>query len=462
MATDLSTPDRAPQSDSADRGTAAAARPTLAERATADGVRFLLAVFVDLTGKPCAKLVPVEAADELEREGVGFAGYAVGAIGQQPCDPDLIAIPDLASYTPLPWVREGLALVHCDPHVEGKPWHFAPRVILKKLLAEAAARQLELFAGAEVEYFLVARGPDGTLSPADSKDVEARPCYDARGLTRMYDHLTGISTAMNALGWGNYANDHEDANGQFEQNFAYAEALTTADRVITARYLISVLAEQRGMIATFMPKPFADRTGSGMHLHLSLWRDGEPQFPDAGDARGFGLSPLAYGFLGGILEHAAGLQAVLAPTVNSYKRTGATSTRSGATWSPSRITYGGNDRTHFVRIPDHHRIELRGGDGAANPYLALAAVLAAGLDGVARDVDPGAPGTGSDAVARPELPPTLLHAVDALGADPVVTAALDAAGPGVAAYFGALKREEFLDWHSTVGAWEHDRYLTAF
>ena len=462
MATDLSTPDRAPQSDSADRGTAAAARPTLAERATADGVRFLLAVFVDLTGKPCAKLVPVEAAAELEREGVGFAGYAVGAIGQQPCDPDLIAIPDLASYTPLPWVREGLALVHCDPHVEGKPWHFAPRVILKKLLAEAAARQLELFAGAEVEYFLVSLGPDGTLSPADSKDVEARPCYDARGLTRMYDHLTGISTAMNALGWGNYANDHEDANGQFEQNFAYADALTTADRVITARYLISVLAEQRGMIATFMPKPFADRTGSGMHLHLSLWRDGEPQFPDAGDARGFGLSPLAYGFLGGILEHAAGLQAVLAPTVNSYKRTGATSTRSGATWSPSRITYGGNDRTHFVRIPDHHRIELRGGDGAANPYLALAAVLAAGLDGVARDVDPGAPGTGSDAVVRPELPPTLLHAVDALGADPVVTAALDAAGSGVAEYFAALKRAEFFDWHSTVGAWEHDRYLTAF
>ncbi|WP_433508300.1 type III glutamate--ammonia ligase [Pseudonocardia halophobica] len=434
--------------------------PSLAERAQADGVRFLLALFVDLTGKPCAKLVPVEAADELQHEGVGFAGYAVGAIGQQPCDPDLIAIPDLDSYTPLPWVREGLALVHCDPHVEGRPWHFAPRVILKKLLAEAKAQDLELFAGAEVEYFLVRRDADGTLAPADSKDVEARPCYDARGLTRMYDHLTGISAAMNALGWGNYANDHEDANGQFEQNFAYADALTTADRVITARYLISVLAEQRGMTATFMPKPFADRTGSGMHLHLSLWRDGEPRFPDADDARGFGLSELAYRFLGGILDHAPGMQAVLAPTVNSYKRTGATSTRSGATWSPRRATYGGNDRTHFVRIPDHHRIELRGGDGSANPYLALAAALAAGLDGIARDVDPGAP--GADGVVRPELPPTLLHAVEALDADPVVTAGLDAAGPGVAEYFAALKREEFFDWHGTVGSWEHDRYLTAF
>ncbi|GAA2900417.1 type III glutamate--ammonia ligase [Pseudonocardia halophobica] len=458
MASDTST---LPRTEPAPATPAAAVTtPSLAERAQADGVRFLLALFVDLTGKPCAKLVPVEAADELQHEGVGFAGYAVGAIGQQPCDPDLIAIPDLDSYTPLPWVREGLALVHCDPHVEGRPWHFAPRVILKKLLAEAKAQDLELFAGAEVEYFLVRRDADGTLAPADSKDVEARPCYDARGLTRMYDHLTGISAAMNALGWGNYANDHEDANGQFEQNFAYADALTTADRVITARYLISVLAEQRGMTATFMPKPFADRTGSGMHLHLSLWRDGEPRFPDADDARGFGLSELAYRFLGGILDHAPGMQAVLAPTVNSYKRTGATSTRSGATWSPRRATYGGNDRTHFVRIPDHHRIELRGGDGSANPYLALAAALAAGLDGIARDVDPGAPGT--DGVVRPELPPTLLHAVEALGADPVVTAGLDAAGPGVAEYFAALKREEFFDWHGTVGSWEHDRYLTAF
>lgn len=434
----------------------------LGSRAKADGVRFLLALFVDLAGKPCAKLVPVEAAEELQHEGVGFAGYAVGAIGQQPSDPDLVAIPDPTSYTPLPWVREGLALVHCDPHVEGEPWRFAPRVILKSVLERARIQRLELFAGAEVEYFLVSRDADGRLAPADAKDVEARPCYDARGLTRMYDHLTSVSSAMNALCWGNYANDHEDANGQFEQNFAYADALTTADRVITARYLISVLAEQRGMTATFMPKPFADRTGSGMHLHLSMWRDGTPLFPADTDERPFGLSQLAYGFLAGILDHANGMQAVLAPTVNSYKRTGATSTRSGATWSPRRATYGGNDRTHFVRIPDHNRIELRGGDGSANPYLALAATLAAGLDGIDRGLDPGAAGAGADAPVRPDLPPTLLHAVEALDADPVVRAALDAAGPGVSEYFAALKREEFLEWHATVGSWEHDRYLTAF
>jgi glutamine synthetase len=433
----------------------------LATRARADGVRFLLALFVDLTGKPCAKLVPVEAADELQHEGVGFAGYAVGAMGQQPSDPDLIALPDLASYAPLPWVREGLALVHCDPHVEGKPWPYAPRVILKTLLERARAQQLELFAGAEVEYFLVSRDADGRLAPADAKDTSAQPCYDARGLTRMYEHLTAVSTAMNALGWANYANDHEDGNGQFEQNFAYADALTTADRVITARYLISVLAEQRGMTATFMPKPFSDRTGSGMHLHLSLWRDGAALFPDGADERALGLSEVAYSFLAGILEHAPGLQAVLAPTVNSYKRTGAVSTRSGATWSPRHASYGGNDRTHFIRVPDGNRIEMRGGDGSANPYLALAAALAAGLDGIERGLDPGEPGA-DDGTKRPELPLTLLHAVDALATDPVVGGALDAAGPGVCDYFAGLKREEFFAWHNTVGSWEVDRYLTAF
>ena len=422
----------------------------LAARARADGVRFLLALFVDLAGKPCAKLVPVEAAEALQQEGVGFAGFAVGAIGQQPSDPDLIAIPDMASYTVLPQVREGLALVHCDPHVNGRPWRFAPRVILKSLLARAG--ELKLFAGAEVEYFLVKRTADGELVPADGRDDHVRPCYDARGLTRMYDHLTGVSSAMNELGWGNYANDHEDANGQFEQNFAYADALTTADRVITARYLISTLAERRGMTATFMPKPFADQTGSGMHLHLSLWRDDAPLFPGDGD---HGLSALAHRFLAGILEHAPGMQMVLAPTVNSYKRTGATSTRSGATWSPRRATYGGNDRTHYVRIPDCNRIELRGGDGAANPYLALAVALAAGLDGIERGLAPDAP-------ERPELPPTLLHAIEAFQADSVIGDALDAAGLGVGEYFASLKREEFFDWHSTVGSWEHDHYLTAF
>ncbi len=278
---------------------------TLAELAEASATKFILALFVDLRGKPCAKLVPVEAVDLLATEGVGFAGYAVGAMGQEPKDPDLMAMPDPESFTPIPFIKDGLAIVHCDPHVEGRPWPYAPRVILKSLIQRAADAGFEPWVGAEVEYFLLTRGADGTLATADTADTAAQPCYDARGVTRMYDHLTAISTAMNTLGWSNYANDHEDGNGQFEQNFQFADALTTADRVVTLRYLLSMIAAERGMVATFMPKPFSDRTGSGLHLHLSLTCGGTPVFPpEESDDRGLGLSPTAYAFIGGILDHA--------------------------------------------------------------------------------------------------------------------------------------------------------------
>lgn len=436
----------------------------LATLAAQSGTTFILALFVDLNGKPCAKLVPVEAVEELATEGVGFAGYAVGAMGQEPKDPDLMAIPDVASFTPIPFVKEGLAIVHCDPHVGGRPWPYAPRNILKSLIRQAADAGFEPWVGAEVEYFLLKRDAGGKLVPADDDDNAAQPCYDARGVTRMYDHLVAISTAMNILGWGNYANDHEDGSGQFEQNFKYAEALVTADRVVTLRYLLNVMAAERGMIATFMPKPFADKTGSGLHLHISLTSGGTPVFPAQGeDTLGAGLSETAYSFIAGILDHACALQALIAPTVNSYKRTGATATASGASWAPRTPTWGGNDRTHYIRIPDGSRLELRGGDGAANPYLAIAGALAAGLDGVKRSLTPGPVGSGPGG----SLPLTLVHAVDDFEADPVLTAMLDAAqgdwtdAGSVAAYYANLKREEFFAWHSHVGSWEHDRYLTA-
>ncbi|GLP73326.1 glutamine synthetase [Mycobacterium antarcticum] len=434
----------------------------LADLAREAGTTFVLALFVDLRGKPCAKLVPVEAIDVLATEGVGFAGYAVGAMGQEPRDPDLMAIPDPSSFTPIPFIKEGLALVHCDPHVLGEPWPYAPRNILKSLVARAAEAGFEPWVGAEVEYFLLTRNADGSLATADTADNAAQPCYDARGVTRMYDHLTTISTAMNQLGWSNYANDHEDANGQFEQNFQFAEALTTADRVVTLRYLLSMIAAERGMIATFMPKPFADRTGTGLHLHLSLTSGGAAMFPGdaASDGHGLGLSTTAYSFIAGILEHACALQAVVGPTVNSYKRTGALTTNSGASWAPRQPTYGGNDRTHYIRVPDDQRVELRGGDGSANPYLAIAAALGAGLDGIARNLDPGPIGTVADGSRA--LPPTLLHAVDDMVADDVITGVLDAVGDGVATYFADLKRNEFFTYHGTVSPWEIDQYLTAF
>ena len=435
-------------------------RTSLAARAEADGVRFLLATFTTLTGKPCAKLVPVSAADAFETDGVGFAGYAAGAMGQQPRDPDIVAIPDVGSYTPLHAVRPGLAIVHCDAYVEGRPYAYAPRVILRHQIELAKARRLELVAGAELEYFLVQRDPDGTLRAADGRDSAAQPCYDARGVTRMFEHLSAVSDVMAELGWGPYASDHEDGNGQFEQNFLHADALTTADRVVTARYVIQMLAEQRGMTATFMPKPFTDRTGSGLHLHASLWHEGAALFPASEpDPCGLGLSPLAYSFVAGLIEHAPALHALIAPTVNSYKRTGARTTASGATWAPRLATYGGNDRTHMVRVPDGNRVELRAGDGSANSYLALAATLAAGLDGIERSLDPGVPGGD---VGRP-LPRTLLDAVAALEASPVLRGVLDGVDPdaGVSDYYAALKREEFYTWHNTVSEWELDRYLTS-
>ncbi|GAC67346.1 type III glutamate--ammonia ligase [Gordonia soli] len=435
-------------------------RPSLSDLVEATGTTFILALFVTLSGKPCAKLVPAQAVTQLESDGVGFAGYAAGMMGQDPKDPDLVAMPDVTSFTPIPFVQPGLALVHCDPHVEGRPWPFAPRVILRETLRRAADLGFEVKVGAEIEYFLVDKDDAGRLTTADSSDTKRQPCYDARDVTRMYDHLTEISTAMNALGWGNYANDHEDANGQFEQNFDYDDAMVTADRVITARYLLSVIAERRGMQATFMPKPFTDRTGSGMHLHLSLWTADGSAFPDDTDAKGLGLSHTAYGFIAGILEHACALQGIIAPTVNSYKRTGATTTSSGATWSPRFATYGGNDRTHYLRVPDSNRVELRGGDGSANPYLAATAAIAAGLDGVERALDPGTPGSGES--PSDSLPMTLLHAMDSLASDSVLTAALDIVGSGVADYFMTRKREEFFAWHNTVSEWEIDHYLTAF
>lgn len=438
---------------------------SLADIARAHDVRFLLATFVDMTGKPCAKLVPVEAADQLEAGAMGFAGYAAGLIGQKPQDSDLIAIPDLASFTPVPFIKEGLAVIHCDPHVDGKPWPYAPRVILKNTLARLAGQGMQAKVGAEVEYFLVNKNPDGSLSTADPRDDSPRPCYDARGVTRMYEHLTSISEAMNGLGWGNYANDHEDAAGQFEQNFNYADALTTADRVVTLRYILNVLAEQRGMTATFMPKPFTDRTGTGLHFHLSLWSGAEALFPVDNGAddggRGLGLSALAYSFIGGILDHAPALQAFLAPTVNSYKRSGATTSSSGATWSPRKASFGGNDRTHMIRVPDNKRIELRSGDGSANPYLAIATAISAGLDGVEKSADPGHPsGPGESKPDAHLLPATLLHAVEALRRDPVILASLSGDAE-IGKYYADAKEEEFLSWHNQVSDWEVRTYLTS-
>lgn len=446
-------------------------RDDLRKRAEADGIEFFLAMFVDMHGKPCAKAVPMASFDMLMDGGAGFAGFAAGDLGQSPADPDITAVPDPASYTPLPW-KPGVAVLHCDPHVDGEPWPYAPRVILKRQLeALAAERGWQLMTGVEAEYSLLRRTADGKLEVADPLDSSAKPCYEAKGLTRMWDYLSTLSRSMNQLGWGNYANDHEDGNGQFESNFVYADAVTTADRTIFFRYMVHMLAHEAGMTATFMPKPFSTVTGNGLHLHQSLWTlDGEPLFSDDTDGRELGLSKTAYHYVGGLLEHGRAVAGVICPTVNSYKRIGVGKPNSGSTWAPAYVAYGGNNRTLMLRVPEGGRVEHRGVDGSANPYLASAALLAAGLDGIDRELEPGEPvrdnlfALEAEEVARrniAHLPKTLDSAISELVADPVLREALGKVPNGdYIDYYAQVKQAEFDAYHATVTDWEIERYLS--
>jgi glutamine synthetase len=435
------------------------------------GLEFFFAQFVDMYGRPSAKLVPAANLDDLVRDGAGFAGFAAGEIGQLPSDPDIAAIPDLDSFTLVPW-QQNLARFACDVTVEGEEWAYCPRTILRRQVARAKELGYDFKIGIELEYFLINRNDDGSIEIADAQDTLDKPCYDMAGLTRRYDFLTTVSRYCNEMGWGNYANDHEDANGQFEQNFAFDDALATCDKAIFFRYMVHTLAEQHGMIATFMPKPFTRLTGSGAHCHMSLWRDRENVFLDESDPRGLGLSETAYNFIGGLKKHARAYSGVTAPTVNSYKRLKLGSTTSGATWSPVWISYGYNNRTQMLRIPAPGRIEDRTIDGSANPYLAATAVLAAGLDGIENGLDAGEPNSENlysksydELTARGlrTLPANLFEAIGELESDGVLRRALGAGrGEDYVDYYARVKRDEWFRYHEQVTPWEINEYLTRF
>jgi len=437
------------------------------------GIEFLFAQFVDMHGKPNAKLVPAHHLDDLLSDGAGFAGFAAGDIGQGPHDPDLIAMPDVRSYTPLPW-KPGVARFACDVTVEGEEWPYCPRTILRHQLDRAAALGYEFRIGAELEYFLVRRCDDGSIEVADALDTLEQPCYDMRALTRNLDFVSTVSRNVTALGWDNYATDHEDANGQFEQNFEFDNALVTCDRAVFFRYMVEALAQEQGLIATFMPKPFAHLTGNGCHFHMSLWKDGENAFEvePADDPRGLGLSELAYQFVGGLKAHAKAYIAVTAPTVTSYKRLVVGAPTSGATWAPAYVSYGYNNRTQMLRIPGPGRIEDRTVDGSCNPYLAATVVLAAGLDGIERGLDPGEPNAlnlyETDEAQRKELgidvlPANLLDATRELERCDVLRAALGRArDEDYLDYYVGCKRREWQQAHEQITKWELDRYLQLF
>jgi len=435
------------------------------------GVEFYFAQFVDMYGRPSAKLVPAAYLDDLVSDGAGFAGFAAGEIGQLPSDPDIAAIPDLNSFTPVPW-EPSLARFACNVTVDGEEWPYDPRTILRRQLEKARTKGYEFNMGLELEYFLLKSDGNGGIQIADALDDLDKPCYDLRGLTRNYEFLRKVSNYVNGMGWGNYANDHEDANGQFEQNFTYSDALTSCDRAIFFRYMVHTLAQQQGLLATFMPKPFTDLTGNGCHFHMSLWDGDTNLFLDEDDARGLGLSETAYHFIGGLKKHAKAYSAVTAPTVNSYKRLKLGSTSSGATWSPVWISYGYNNRTQMLRIPAPGRVEDRTVDGSTNPYLAATVILAAGIDGIENRIDPGEPNSDNlysiphdelRARGLDTLPSNLLQATMELERDDVIREALgEARNEDYVDYFIKVKREEWNRYHEQVTPWEIKEYLTRF
>ncbi|MBF0268419.1 MAG: type III glutamate--ammonia ligase [Alphaproteobacteria bacterium] len=355
----------------------------LAKLARDKGIKYFLISYVDLFGALRAKLVPATAIGGMQKNGAGFAGFASN-LDLNPAHPDVFALPDPSSLIQLPWKPE-VGWLASDLYMDGKPLEQSPRYLLKKMQAKAAEMGgFVLKTGVEAEFFLLAK--DGTAI-SDPEDLAAKPCYDQQALMRRYDVITEICDAMQTLGWGPYQNDHEDANGQFEMNWDYDDVLLTADRHVFFKYMAKALAEKHGYRASFMPKPFNHLTGNGCHIHLSLWAGKKNAFSDSKGE--LGMSALAYEFLGGVLHSADAFCAFTNPTINSFKRINAPVTLSGSTWSPSSVTHTGNNRTHMVRIPDAGRFEVRLPDGAMNPYLGPAAILAAGLDGMAKQRDPG-------------------------------------------------------------------------
>jgi glutamine synthetase len=431
------------------------------------GIGFFLCSFVEMSGAPKAKLVPATHLDDMTAGSAGFAGFAAGEIGQGPHDPDMIAIPDFSSLMVVPW-RKNLAWVASNIQVNGEAWPYCPRTILQRQLEKATRQGYVVNIGVEQEFMLLKRDEQGGYAPWDALDTLGKPCYDLRALHRNLDVLTTLLTYVQELGWDPYANDHEDANCQFELNYRYADALTTADRHTFFKWMVKTVAEQHGLLATFMPKPFARLTGNGAHCHLSLWGPANETnlFLDEQDENG--LSQLAYWFMGGVLQHASALAAVTNPLVNSYKRLIRGAPRSGATWAPVYTTYGGSNRTQMIRIPAPGRIENRIVDGAANPYLAFTVLLAAGMDGIERRLDPGKR-NDDNLYEVPEeelrrrgigfLPTTLNEALDCLEGDQVI---LDALGADYATTYLRAKREEWRQYHLTVSPWETEHYLEQY
>ncbi|MFD1158149.1 type III glutamate--ammonia ligase [Roseovarius aestuarii] len=439
----------------------------LAAYAAENGVKYFMISFTDLFGAQRAKLVPAQAIADMQEEGAGFAGFAT-YLDLTPAHPDMLAVPDPSSVIQLPWKPE-VAWVAGNCVMDGEDVAQAPRNVLRKLIAEAADEGMHVKTGIEAEYFLLT--PDGSAL-SDEYDTADKPCYDQQAVMRRYDVVREICDYMLDLGWGPYQNDHEDANGQFEMNWEFDDALRTADKHSFFKFMTRSVAEKHGFRATFMPKPVEGLTGNGCHAHISVWdAPGDKAKTnvfaiEAGTGTGqtgeLGLSEKGAHFLGGIMKHASALAAITNPTVNSYKRINAPRTTSGATWAPNTVTWTGNNRTHMVRVPGPGRFELRLPDGAVNPYLLQAVIIAAGLSGIRHKADPGKRhdidmyAEGHKVRGAPKLPLNMLDAIRTYDKDKELKAML---GEEFSAAYIKMKMQEWNSFTAHFSQWEKDNTL---
>ena len=438
----------------------------LAAFAKEKGVKYFMISFTDLFGGQRAKLVPTQAIADMQEEGAGFAGFATW-LDFTPAHPDMLAVPDPNSAIQLPWKPE-VAWVAGNCVMEGEDVAQAPRNVLRRLIDEAAAEGMHVKTGIEAEFFLLS--PDGSQI-SDEYDTASKPCYDQQAVMRRYDVIKEICDYMLELGWGPYQNDHEDANGQFEMNWEFDDALATADKHSFFKFMTKSVAEKHGFRATFMPKPIEGLTGNGCHAHISVWDapGSESKInvfattPSTDSQTSeLGLSEKGRHFLGGIMKHASALAAITNPTVNSFKRINAPRTMSGATWAPNSVTWTGNNRTHMVRVPGPGRFELRLADGATNPYLLQAVIIAAGLSGVRSKADPGKRydldmyAQGHTVRGAPKLPLNMLDALRAYDKDKGLKEAM---GKQFSDAYLKLKMEEWDSFVSHFSSWEKENTL---
>jgi len=431
-----------------------------------NNVKYILAQFVNIHGVAKTKSVPVAHLDEILTVGAGFAAFAIGGLGIGPDGPDYMAVGDLSTLSLVPW-QPGYARIVCVGHVNGKPHPYDTRHILQTQVDRLKRKGWTMYTGLEPEFSLLKRNADGSIVPGEDSDTLEKPCYDYKGMSRNRVFLERLSESLIECGLDVYQIDHEDANGQFEINYTYTDCLTSADHFILVKMAASEIAHDMGLICSFMPKPFANRPGNGMHQHISLSDGKRNLFEDKSDRRGMGLSKLAYQFGAGILAHAPALTALCAPTVNSYKRLVVGGSLTGATWAPAYISYGNNNRSTLLRVP-YGRLEMRLPDTSCNPYLATAAIIAAGLDGIERNLDPGEPHNFNiynltyEELERENikiLPQNLSLALDSLELDETIVTAL---GTDFTKEFVEHKRNEWLEYQRHVSDWEVKRYIEFF